>query len=126
MRQEEQREANDRLSYMTCEVRCLEKVQEKGFTDQYKANADNLVCLNNERSYNPNEICVVNYYRFEGVSDPDDMSILYAIETADGRKGTLLDAYGPYADDAIGKLMCRVANINKKSPRHGWEPTRDV
>ena len=41
------------------------------------------------------------------------MSILYAIETVDGQKGTLIDAYGNYSDDATGEFMQDV-DINKK------------
>ncbi len=28
------------------------------------------------------------------MSDPDDMSVLYAIESADGTKGSIVDAFG--------------------------------
>jgi hypothetical protein len=41
------------------------------------------------------------------------MSVLYAIETADGNKGTLVDAYGLYADDDTGEFMKEV-EIHKK------------
>jgi hypothetical protein len=111
---------NDRPTYMAPETRCLEKVQQKGFTDQYTVEHSALVCLNTNRVYGPREIAVVNFYRFEGISNPDDMSILYAIETTDGRKGTLIDAYGLYADDAIGELMNEVQRFQKITHR-GWE-----
>ena len=38
-------------------------------------------------------------YRFEGMSDPDDNVVLYAIESNTGVKGLLVDAYGAYADE---------------------------
>jgi hypothetical protein len=41
------------------------------------------------------------------------MSILYAIETTDGTKGTLIDAYGNYSDDDTGAFMQEV-DIHKK------------
>ena len=41
------------------------------------------------------------------------MSILYAIETTDGAKGTLSDAYGNYSDDDTGAFMKQV-EIEKK------------
>jgi hypothetical protein len=41
------------------------------------------------------------------------MSILYAIETSDGRKGTLVDAYGFYSDDETGEFINQI-EINKK------------
>ena len=100
---------------------CLNKVQEKGFTDQYRAKGTYLYCLDNNCIYYPADITVENFYRFEGPSNPDDMAILYAIETSDGRKGTLIDAYGYYACEEVGDLMVAVESIHKKLPAHNWK-----
>jgi len=32
------------------------------------------------------------------MSDVDDESIIYVVESKDGKKGTLIDAYGTYAE----------------------------
>lgn len=111
---------NDRLTYMTPEIKCLKNLQEKGFTDHFKLAGSSLVCLDNGLAYQPHEVSVVNFYRFEGFSDPDDMSIIYAIQTSDGRKGTLVDAYGIYADDRIGVFMNMIGNFQKQTSR-GWK-----
>lgn len=52
--------------------------------------------------------------RFEGTSDPDDMSVIYALEARDGMRGTLTDACGSYADPAVGAVVDRmgVAPLN--------------
>ena len=106
--------ANDRLTYMTELDKCHKKLEEKGYADQFQATAEGLKCVENGKVYNPAEVKVPNFFRFEGISDPDDMSILYVIETADGRKGTLVDAYGLYADDNLGQFMIEVEDIQKK------------
>lgn len=111
--------ANDRTTVMAPEIRCLEKIQEKGYTDQFQPDGPVIHCLNNDRSYGPGDVSVINFYRFEGVSDPDDMSIIYVIETGDGRKGTLIDAYGIYADKGVAEFMNHVENFNKQTDR-GW------
>jgi hypothetical protein len=118
--------ANDKLTYMSDITAILKKVEEKGFTDQFQAKGTHILCLENDTVYYPADIAVVNYYRTEGPSDPDDMSILYAIETNDGRKGTLIDAYGNYACDEVGEFMIAVENIQKKSSKHDWETTIQV
>ena len=73
-----------------------------------------LLGVQNKKKYKPADVKAVNFYRFEGISDPDDMSILYAIETRDGCKGTLTDAYGRYSDDETGDFMKQV-EVGKKT-----------
>jgi hypothetical protein len=96
---------------------CVNKLVIDGYTEDFKASERGLLALQHERLYEPQQVTVVNFYRFEGASDPADNSILYVIETTDGIKGTLVDAYGPYADVQVQKFMEEVesANINKKA-----------
>lgn len=105
--------ANDRLTNMTDLEKCLDKLESEGYTDQYKVQNGKLTDLTNNKNYKAKDVKAVNFYRFEGLSNPDDTSILYAIETSDGRKGTLIDAYGFYSDDETGAFMNQI-EINKK------------
>lgn len=106
--------ANDRPTNMTDLEKCLHKLETEGFTDQYKVEKGKLYDLTNNKKYKPGDVRAVNFYRFEGLSNPDDTSILYAIETSDGRKGTLVDAYGYYSDDETGEFINQI-EINKKA-----------
>ncbi len=81
----------------------------RGFTEQFKLADGGLRVLGDDATFAADEVVVAEYYRFEGVSDPDDMSILYAIETCDGVRGTLADAYGVYADPLVTAFMDDVA-----------------
>lgn len=114
-------QANDKLTYMPDIVRCLESVHARGFTDQYRAKGTHLYNLENNRIYYPEEVTISNYYRFEGPSNPDDMAILYAIETSDGRKGTVIDAFGYYACEEVGDFMIAVEHLNKRMPGGNWK-----
>jgi len=107
------KKANDKPTYMTDLEKCMNKLEEKGFTDQYKVEDGRLHCLTNDKTYQAEDVLAINFYRFEGISNPDDEAVLYAIETADGRKGTLADAYGMYADPSIGEFMQNV-EVHKK------------
>lgn len=107
-------EANDRYTNMTDEEKLVNKLEAQGYTDQYRIEKGKLVDLTNNKKYKPKDVKAVNFYRFEGISNPDDMSILYAIETSDGRKGTLMDAYGMYSDDETGEFINQI-EINKKT-----------
>ena len=112
------KEPNDRLTNMTEMQICLDKAVEKGYDVSFKATENGLKCMGSGRVYSPEEVTVPNFFRFEGISDPGDMSILYEIETNDGCKGTLIDAYGVYSDSRVGKFMCAVDEMHKKIP-HG-------
>jgi hypothetical protein len=105
--------ANDSPTNMTDLEKCLNKLEHEGYTDQYKVEKGRLCDVTNNKKYKAKDVKAVNFYRFEGISNPDDMSILYAIETSDGRKGTLVDAYGFYSDDETGEFMNQI-EINKK------------
>lgn len=98
-------------------VACINSLVQAGFTEDYKITSGKLKALKRERIYSPEEVKILNFYRFEGDSDPADNSILYAIETTDGSKGTLVDAYGPYADSKISAFIHQVEEINKKTNR---------
>jgi hypothetical protein len=91
----------------------MAKLEKHGYTEQFRVEKDKLVSLTTKKKYKAGDIKTANFYRFEGITDPDDMSILYAIEAADGAKGTLMDAYGMYSDDDTGAFMKKVETEKK-------------
>lgn len=107
-------EANDRVTFMTDLEKVQANLEKYGYTEQFRVEKGKLMGIESKKSYKPGDVKAVNFYRFEGISDPDDMSILYAIETSDGCKGTLTDAYGNYSDDDTGDFMKQV-EIAKKT-----------
>jgi hypothetical protein len=118
-RPNEYSEANDRITNMTDMEKCLNKLEAEGYTDQYKVEKGKLNDLTNNKKYKARDVKAVNFFRFEGITNPEDMSILYAIETSDGRKGTLIDAYGLYADDDTSAFMQEVEIFKKTVSRSG-------
>jgi coenzyme F420-reducing hydrogenase alpha subunit len=113
-RSEKYTEANDSATEMTDMESCLKRLETKGYTDQFRVEKGKLLSIkDSKKKYKAKDVMAANFFRFEGISNPDDMSVLYAIETADGNKGTLVDAYGLYADDDTGEFMKEV-EIHKK------------
>jgi hypothetical protein len=53
-------------------------------------------------------MCIVEYFRFEGESNPSDMSILFSVECDDGNRGTIVSSYGIYADTNLEEFMSKV------------------
>lgn len=58
--------------------------------------------------YSPSDMTIVEYHRFEGMSNPSDMSIVFAVEAEDGRKGTIISTYGAYANMKLVEFMDKV------------------
>ncbi len=81
---------------------------QKGYTYNFNLRPDCIECMENNTSLQPDEFEIDNVYRFEGMNDPGDSNILYAISSHHGLKGLLVNAYGVYADtfsaDLIKKL----------------------
>jgi hypothetical protein len=94
-------------------VRVLAAVEELGFYSQFEVNGKNLVSLKTDNHFQSDEVKIVHFYRFEGESNPDDSSIMYAIECNTGEKGTLVDGYGTAADSETANFMRNVENIQK-------------
>jgi len=107
-------EKNATTEDMKTMAACLNKLVKDGFEEDFKITEKGLCGTDGKTCYQPEQVRIVNFFRFEGASDPADNSILYAIETHDGKKGTLTDAFGPYADENIDKFIKSVEGINKK------------
>ncbi|HTM91843.1 MAG TPA: hypothetical protein VL095_05465, partial [Flavisolibacter sp.] len=63
--------ANDRLTNMTELEKCLNKLEGEGYTDQYRVEKGKLCDLTNSKKYKAKDVKAVNFYRFEGNSNPD-------------------------------------------------------
>ena len=103
-------EKNDEMSSA---ISVMNKLTQSGYTTQFKATEKGLTSLASQKNYKPKEVEIKHFYRFEGESDPNDSSIIYAIETKGGEKGTLVDSYGPYSDELVDKFIKAVKSITK-------------
>ena len=102
------------VPFMNTLTACVNKVTRDGYTDAMKVTKQGLYSTTKDKTYAPDEVRIIDFYRFEGQSDPADNAILYVIETTDGAKGMIIDAYGTYSDITVTKFMTDVEEINKK------------
>ncbi len=84
--------------YAKHELEFIKEYQEKGFTDNFRIAKGKLISSETGQEFEPTDLMIMGENRFEGMSNPSDLSILYAIKAPDELKGTLLMAYGPNAD----------------------------
>ncbi|WP_379085781.1 hypothetical protein [Pedobacter sp. UC225_65] len=79
----------------------LEKLRLKGKDNEIRmSDHGKMQSANLNKIYKPEDLTIVKTYRFEGMSDPADSSVLYLVEDKDKNIGYILDAYGIYTDNA--------------------------
>jgi hypothetical protein len=104
---------------MTTLTSCTNRLVKEGYTENFVMKDKGLYAPSKEKNYEPGDVKIVSFYRFEGESDPADNCVLYAVETCDGIKGLLIDAYaGPYVNQKVGKFIKEVEEIEKKAHTH--------
>jgi hypothetical protein len=99
---------------LTTMVNVLTDLRKQGYKLDFRVTPEGMLSSNDDKTLlTPEQVRIVNFYRFEGESNPDDMAILYVLETNTGLKGTISDAYGLYSDDTIESFMKQVTDLGK-------------
>lgn len=105
----------DMKEYRTPLSEKMADLDSKGYDTQFKFEDGVLKVRSSQKNYQAQELTINEEFRFEGESNPGDMSILYAVETKDGTKGTIVNAYGTYSDGDLGEFMSKVQEKGKTS-----------
>ena len=74
----------------------MNRLTVKGYDKEFRWTEEGFT--GDDKVYQPEDLTILKTYRFEGVSDPSDTSILYLIKAKDGLIGYSLDAYGVYSN----------------------------
>jgi hypothetical protein len=90
---------------MKSESAVIARMEREGFTDHFLVRNALLRSTDTGHTFAPRDVVIREFARYEGISDPDDMSIVYAIESFDGARGTLIDAFGTYSSPDIGMFV---------------------
>jgi hypothetical protein len=97
-------------SYSSLSI-AIQDLQKEGYTADFNLCNAGVEHKHKKRIHKAAELDVIKFYRFEGMSDPDDNTILYVIETSTGEKGLLVDAYGMYAGNVPTDLIKKLKII---------------
>ena len=80
----------------------------RGYRADLNLKPTGIECPSHNLQIYPQDFAIDEFYRFEGMSNPSEASIVYAISSKNGVRGVLVDAYGVYSenlnDDMIQKL----------------------
>ncbi|GAA4423489.1 hypothetical protein GCM10023188_02350 [Pontibacter saemangeumensis] len=105
------------MDTMTTVSEVLNKLKSEGYTVDFNLDDNCLICHGNSLQIYPDEFVVDRHFRFEGISDPGDEAVVYAISsTKHNVKGTLVDGYGMYSDGVTSELVKALKEKVASSP----------
>lgn len=81
----------------------------RGYTEDFNVQPTCIECASLKLQWQPEDFTIDEFYRFEGMSNVDDNSIVFAISSKSGVKGVLVDAYGVYADNLSEAMIRKLA-----------------
>ena len=94
------------MNTMTTVSEVLNNLKLKGYTVDFNLGENCLICHSNSLKIHPEDFVVDKHYRFEGMSDPGDEAIVYAISSPKyDIKGTLVNGYGISSDTMTDELI---------------------
>jgi hypothetical protein len=80
-------------------------LEERGYTRPYVLRSNGIENTDSHKLFPPSSFVIDEFHRFEGDSNPSDMSIIFAVTTDNGEKGTIIHAYGTYEDPLESEMM---------------------
>ena len=91
-------------------LEAVNALQKRGYTDDLVLGDECVSCSAKGASLDPEQFRIDEFHRFEGMSNPEDQSIVYAISSVDGRiKGILVNAYGMDASSLTQQMVRKLA-----------------
>ena len=82
-------------------------LKERGYTLDFNLKSHTLECEG--QKFNPKDFEITEFHRFEGNSDPGDEAVVYAIESKNGMKGVLVNAFGVYSESLSDEMMQKLS-----------------
>jgi len=81
-------------------------LRERGYTVDFNLKENCLECNGNFLQLYPGDFVVDKHYRFEGMSDPGDEAIVYAISSQKFKlKGILVNGYGISSEKITNEMI---------------------
>ena len=91
----------------------IEDLKNRGFKEEFEVVDKGLKAPTGDKKYTPEQVKIVEHYRFEGESDPGDMTVLYALITDDEAKGYLTDGFGTYSNQDVSTFLQKITELHK-------------
>jgi len=94
----------------------------RGYTANLSLEGDTIDDKSQDIHMTADDFEIDEFYRFEGQSNPSDMSIVYGISSPKyNLKGILINAYGTYADDSSSAIAAKLHHHQVSDNLHGGD-----
>lgn len=93
---------NQQFHYGTV-TEAIDQLRGQGFTLDFDIQETNFIIGN--QVFSPDQVEIVDLYRYEGDSDPADESSVFALIAPGELKGIFVAGYGPNANDSLEEMI---------------------
>jgi hypothetical protein len=95
-------------------------LMKRGYTENLSLEGDTVDDKDKNIQMTPDDFEIDEFYRFEGASNPDDMSIIYAVSSDKYHiKGVLVNAFGTYANTSTSAIEAKLHHHQVSHKLHG-------
>lgn len=101
----------------------LDSLADRGFVEELEPAGDRVRSRQTGITFASDEMMIVEVHRFEGHTDPQDMSVVYAIETKSGVRGVIVDAFGAYGSAEVGEALRMIRMHEPRTDETGERQT---
>jgi hypothetical protein len=90
-------------------VEATNDLMKRGYTENLSLEGDTVDDKEKKIKMTADDFEIDEFYRFEGASNPDDMSIIYAVNSSKYQlKGVLVNAFGTYANNSESAILAKL------------------
>jgi hypothetical protein len=90
-------------------VEATNDLMKRGYTENLSLEGETVDDKNKNIHMTADDFEIDEFYRFEGASNPDDMSIIYAVTSRKyNLKGVLINAFGTYANNSSSAIEAKL------------------
>jgi len=100
-------------------VEATNDLMKRGYTENLSLEGDTVDDKEKKIQMTADDFEIDEFYRFEGASNPSDMSIIYAVHSDKyDLKGVLINAFGTYANDSSSAIEAKLHHYQVSSNLH--------
>jgi hypothetical protein len=108
-------------------VEATNDLMKRGYTENLSLEGDTVDDKSKHIQMSADDFVIDEFYRFEGATNPSDMSIVYAVSSDKYQlKGVLINAFGTYANSSSSAIQAKLNHGQVSDNLHrNDKPTAD-